>query len=89
MPSLSFTSNLIRHIDCPDAAFDARSVSQLFGLYFARHPQVRNYVLDDQGAVRNHVIVVVDGHGLNDRRHLSDTLSSDSEVFVFQSLSGG
>lgn len=89
MPSLSFTSNLTRHIDCPDAAFEAGSVAQLFDRYFTRHPQVRNYLLDDQGAVRSHVIVVVDGHGLNDRRHLSDTLASDSEVFVFQALSGG
>ncbi|MCU7843121.1 MAG: MoaD/ThiS family protein [Candidatus Thiodiazotropha sp. (ex Monitilora ramsayi)] len=89
MPSLSFTSNLTRHVDCPDAEFDASSVAQLFDLYFTRWPGVRNYVLDDQGAVRNHVIVVVDGHGLNDRRHLRDSLSSDSEVFVFQALSGG
>lgn len=89
MPTLSFTANLTRHTRCPDAAFEAATVARLFERYFRRWPDVRSYVLDDQGAVRNHVIVLVDGHGLHDRRRLSDLLQSDSEVFVIQALSGG
>ncbi|MES9986311.1 MAG: MoaD/ThiS family protein [Candidatus Thiodiazotropha endolucinida] len=89
MPTLSFTSNLTRHTPCPDAAFEAATVAQLFDLYFSQWPDVRSYVLDDQGAVRNHVIVMVDGRGLHDRRRLSDALGSESEVFVIQALSGG
>jgi len=89
MPTLSFTSNLTRHTRCPDATFEATTVGQLFDLYFTQWPDVRGYVLDDQGAVRNHVIVLVDGRGLHDRRRLSDVLESKSEVFVIQALSGG
>lgn len=89
MPSISFTDNLTRHTPCPDAAFEAVTVAQLFDRYFERWPAVRGYVLDDQGAVRNHVLVLVDGRGLHDRRRLSDPLTSQSEVFVIQALSGG
>lgn len=89
MPSISFTDNLTRHTPCPDAAFEAETVAQLFDRYFERWPAVRGYVLDDQGAVRNHVLVLVDGRGLHDRRRLSDPLTSQSEVFVIQALSGG
>jgi hypothetical protein len=50
---------------------------------------VRGYVLDDQGEVRHHVKVLVDGRNLRDRRRLSDCVGVDSEVYVFQALSGG
>jgi hypothetical protein len=50
---------------------------------------VRGYVLDDQGEVRHHVKVLVDGRNIKDRRKLSDRIKSDSEVYVFQALSGG
>ena len=89
MPTLSFTSNLTRHTRCPEAVFEAETVAQLFDRYFSQWPEVRGYVLDDQGAVRNHVIVLVDGRSLHDRRRLSDVLGSESEVFVIQALSGG
>ena len=89
MPTLSFTSNLVRHTRCPEAVLQAETVAQLFDRYFSQWPEVRGYVLDDQGAVRNHIIVLVDGRGLHDRRCLSDALGSESEVFVIQALSGG
>ena len=47
------------------------------------------FVLDDQGEVRKHIKVLVDGRNLRDRRRLSDGLAEDSEVYVFQALSGG
>jgi molybdopterin synthase sulfur carrier subunit len=46
-------------------------------------------VLDDQGEVRQHVKVLVDGRNVKDRRKLTDRLNKDSEVYVFQALSGG
>jgi hypothetical protein len=50
---------------------------------------VRGYVLDDQGEVRHHVKVLVDGRNIKDRRKLTDRINADSEVYVFQALSGG
>jgi sulfur-carrier protein len=39
--------------------------------------------------VRHHVKVLVDGRNIKDRRRLTDRLDTNSEVYVFQALSGG
>jgi molybdopterin converting factor small subunit len=87
--SLHFTQNLIRHTQCPTADLDAATVAELFERYFATWPGVRDYVLDNQGEVRHHVKVLVDGANIRDRRKLTDRLNPNSEVYVFQALSGG
>ena len=89
MAQLHFTQNLVRHTQCPSANLEAGTVAELFAQYFESWPAVRHYVLDDQGEVRHHVKVLVDGRNITDRRKLSDRINSDSEVYVFQALSGG
>jgi sulfur-carrier protein len=89
MASLHFTQNLTRHVDCPSAEIEAASVAELLERYFATRPAVRGYVLDDQGEVRKHVKVLVDGRNIRDREKLSDPIKSSSQVYVFQALSGG
>jgi hypothetical protein len=37
-------------------------------------------VLDDQGAVRKHVVVFVDGTAIRDRARLSDAVNPTSEI---------
>jgi molybdopterin synthase sulfur carrier subunit len=86
---LHFTQNLARHTECPTAELSAATVAELFERYFETWPTVRSYVLDDQGAVRHHVKVLVDGCNLRDRKNLTDNIQKQSEVFVFQALSGG
>lgn len=89
MASVYFTPNLARHTECPAATLAADSVAELLERYFASWPAVRGFVLDDQGAVRKHVKVLVDGRNLRDRKRLSDPLAPQSQVHVFQALSGG
>ena len=89
MASVYFTANLARHTTCPTAELAATTVAELFERYFAAWPAVRDYVLDNQGEVRHHVKVLVDGRNLHDRRKLTDHLQHNSEVYVFQALSGG
>ena len=87
--NLHFTQNLTRHTQCPSAALEAETVAGLFERYFETWPAVRGYVLDDQGAVRHHVKVLVDGRNIQDRCGLTDRINTNSEVYVFQALSGG
>ena len=56
---------------------------------FAANPRARGYVLDDQGALRKHMQVFVDGEMVRDRTGLSDPVGEASEVYVMQALSGG
>ncbi|MCR3825583.1 hypothetical protein K3Z89_08245, partial [Pseudomonas aeruginosa] len=46
-------------------------------------------LLDDQGSLRRHVALFVDGVQVRDRRGLGDPLQDDSEIYVVQALSGG
>ena len=89
MPQIFFTANLTRHTECPQSEFPAASVAELLDRYFEQWPDVRGYVLDDQGGVRKHVKVLVDGRNIKDRRRQSDALEPNSRVHVFQALSGG
>jgi sulfur carrier protein ThiS len=90
MVRVRFTENLRRHVDCADGdVAGGTTVRACLDEYFASRPGVRAYVLDDQGAVRNHVVVFVDGSPIDDRAAQSDAISPSGEIFVMQALSGG
>jgi len=56
---------------------------------FASRPALRGYVLNDQGALRRHVAIYVNGRLVNDRIGLTDPVGPRDEIYVFQALSGG
>ena len=89
MPRELFTSNLQRHVACPDSQVTGATVAQALEAVFAEAPQVRDYVLDEQGHVRKHVHIYVDGQRIADRERLSDAVTPTSEICVLQALSGG
>jgi molybdopterin synthase sulfur carrier subunit len=87
--TLRFTPNLSRHVECPDAPVDGPDVRTALARYFEMNPRARGYVLDDQGAVRWHVAIFLNGQLIRDRRRLSDPVGDGDEIFVAQALSGG
>ncbi len=89
MPRVTFTQNIQRHVPCPPTEADGGTVREVLERVFAANPRARDYVLDDQGAVRRHMVVFVNGRQIRDRTHLSDAVPSDGEVCVMQALSGG
>ena len=89
MINIQFTTNIQRHVRAPAFEVEAKTVAEALERYFEFYPQVRSYVLDNQGAVRHHMLVLLDGVSITDRRQLSDPLNGTSEIFVFQALSGG
>lgn len=89
MPTVAFTPNIQRHVGCPESHVDATTVRAALDAVFAANPRARSYVLDDQGALRRHMTIFIDGATIKDRVTLSDTITKDSRIFVFQALSGG
>jgi sulfur-carrier protein len=89
MVKVSFTENLQRHVKAPPMSAAAGTVRTVLEQAFSAVPALRSYVLDDQGAVRKHVTVFVDGVQIADRRMLSDAVPDGAEVWVMQALSGG
>ena len=89
MPRVTFTANLQQHVDCAEATVEGRTVREVLEAVFAERPRLRRYVLDDQGALRKHMNVFVDGDLARDRDNLSDPVGPDARLYVMQALSGG
>lgn len=89
MATIVFTRNLQRHVECPPSHAEGSTVRQVLEAVFAGNPRARGYILDDQGRLRKHVVVFIDGRMIADRTELSDPVQSSSEVYVMQALSGG
>jgi molybdopterin converting factor small subunit len=89
MPTVHFTNHLQNFLDCPAVEVPGDTVRTALETVFSQNPRMRSYVLDDQGRVRRHVNVFVDGTLIRDRVRLSDPLRESSEIFVMQALSGG
>jgi len=89
MARVVFTTNLQRHVPCPPTTVPASTVNEALSRVFEQNPRLRGYVLDEQGTLRKHMAVFVDGEVIKDRALLSDPLDPDAEVYVMQALSGG
>ena len=61
------------------------ALQEVFGL----QPAIRDYVLDDQGHLRKHVHIFVDGRRVQDGVRLDEPVGENAEIYVMQALSGG
>ena len=85
MPRVVFTSHLQRHVSCAEAEVPGATVAAALDAVFRAQPQVRGYVLDEQGELRKHVFVFVDGR----RARLADGVPEGAAIHVMQALTGG
>ncbi|RJF97062.1 MoaD/ThiS family protein [Noviherbaspirillum cavernae] len=89
MPTLIFTQQLRRFTDVPEVNSAATDLRAALEDAFRINPQLRGYILDEQGHLRRHVVIFIDGRRVHDRVALNDPLSLNSSIHVLQALSGG
>ena len=89
MPTVIFTNNLKRHLDCPDKNVAGDNLHDVLTSMFQDNPQLVSYILDDQFRLRKHIMVSIDNQIIKDRIHLSDRVMPESTIYFFQALSGG
>jgi hypothetical protein len=89
MPSVRFTRNIQRHVDCPTREVPGVTLGEVLHAYFAENQRARGYVLDDAGKLRKHMAAFIDGQQIDDRERLSDAVPENAIVDIVQSLSGG
>ena len=89
MARLIFTQQLARFTAIPQVDTCAERLGAGLESAFAINPLLRGYVLDEQGHLRENVVVFIDGRRSQDRVALSDPLTPDSTVYILQALSGG
>jgi hypothetical protein len=89
MPRVVFAPHVLKYVDCPPSQQAGRTVRDCLEGVFAQQPQVRGYILDDQGSLRKHVVIYVNDRTVADRERLAEAVEPSDEIFVFQALSGG
>ena len=89
MPRVSFTPNLQRHVECLPKTVDAATVREALLAALEGNERAVGYILDDQGGLRQHMVIFINGEQLIDRRRLSDAVPADADIYVMQALSGG
>jgi hypothetical protein len=90
MPTVKFTYALKRLFkDLGDTPAGGSTLHEVLKEIEGSYPGLRSYVVDDQGGLRKHVNIFIDGKLIKDRSKLSDVFSPDSEIYIIQALSGG
>jgi molybdopterin converting factor small subunit len=67
----------------------APTVAEVLAGLWARHPGVRDRVLDEQGAVRAHVNVFVGADSIRHVGGLAAAVADGAELFLIPAVSGG
>jgi sulfur-carrier protein len=89
MATVHFTSHLQSFVNCEPVEVAGETVHTALAAALAGRDQLRTYILDDQGRLRRHVMIFVDGQMVVDRVGLSDQVNHGSEIYIMQALSGG
>ena len=90
MATVKFTSALERFFPgIKELPAMGTTVREILDEVEAGYPTLRSYLVDEQGRLRGHVNIFIDGGIINDRDGLTDPLSQDSEIYIIQALSGG
>ncbi|MEO7494735.1 MAG: MoaD/ThiS family protein [Massilia sp.] len=89
MARLFFTQQLARFTELPEVETAATQLRPALDAAFARNARLRGYVLDEQGHLRENVVIFIDGRRCAERILLDDPLGPHSKVYILQALSGG
>ena len=90
MPKVRFTSNLKRFY--PSLApmnVESKTVAEVLNEVNSSHEGLKDYIVDETGALRKHVHIFIGSEMVKDREKLGDTLNEADEVYIMQALSGG
>lgn len=90
MARVMLTANLRRYAGGRDEFLvPGATVGELLRNLDAAVAGLRAYLVNEQGSLRRHVNIFIDGKVVEDRAGLSDLVGDDATVHVMQALSGG
>ena len=89
MATVRFAQSIQRHVECDTREVAGATIGAVLDRYFQDNERARGYVLDDQGRLRKHMAIFVDGLHIRDRNGLTDPVPVHAVVDLIQALSGG
>lgn len=89
MVKVALTANLQKYY--PEAKFEisASTLRELLRKMDEKQPFFSRYILEDDGAIRKHVNVFINGNIHSDKRNIDVKLAPGTQVHIMQALSGG
>lgn len=90
MAIINFTSALKRFyptLEPVEIAGD--SVADILLLLEQKHTGLTDFLIDEHGALRQHINIFIGDKMLTDRDSLSDRVGERDEILIVQALSGG
>lgn len=89
MPKIACTPRLENIGPVALTDYAGATVGEVLDAVAVDYPRLKNYVLDDQGRVRKHIAIFVEGVLQPRQTVLNHALHDTDEVYVMQALSGG
>ncbi len=90
MPIVKFTSNLKRfYPDLAPLQVEGQVMSEVLNEIEAKYAGLTHYIMNENGALREHVNIYIGNDLIKDREALSDPLVDQDEVYIMQAISGG
>jgi len=90
MPIVKFTYALKRFFPgLKDTPSKSVVLAEILDEIEASYPGINSYILDEQGQLRRHVNIFINGKMIADRTKLDNQVSEKSEIYIIQALSGG
>jgi len=86
---ISFTSHLREVGPTAACSYPGGTLAEVLEAVAADYPRLKGYVLDDQGRLRKHIAIFVDGEMRRRELALGLPMRDTSSVHVLQALSGG
>ena len=90
MAKIKFTSALNRFFpDLTEMEIHASTIQEVLIKTEQKYPGLKSYLLEEDGSLRKHVNIFINDELIHDRKALTDEVSDDNEILIFQALSGG
>lgn len=90
MAKVEFTSLLERFFpDIATTSVEAATVKELLSELDKKYEGISSYLSEENGGLRQHVNIFINGNMIKDRLKLTDQISSTDTVNIIQALSGG
>lgn len=90
MVQVNFTSHLeVFFPQIKPQAIEAKTVKDLLEKLNSLYPGINSYLMEDNGAIRKHVNIFLDGSAIINKDDLTVSLENINEIFIMQALSGG
>lgn len=90
MAKVRFTAALKRfYPNLQEETVEGGSVAVVLKTINQKYPGILDYILEEDGRLRKHVNIFVKEELIKDKETLSDLVSDQDEILIYQALSGG